>query len=107
MALDSAQKRFSAIHVMCPWRTPAIVPSGTIGQAQRQAILFLYTGILSTAPVVIVAGPIWLWLNGTAYPPLNQVQGSQSGYWLILDGTVVIPTDPKWPAFPRKDDDDL
>lgn len=51
MAIDSPQKRFSAMNHASPWRGPSVLPTGTIGAAQRQAALLLYSGILADAPV--------------------------------------------------------
>lgn len=53
MAVDTAQKRFSAMNTFSPWRGTAVVPSGTISGAVRQAIAFLYSGILAQAGVAI------------------------------------------------------
>jgi hypothetical protein len=53
MALDSAQKRYSAMNTMSPWRGTPALPSGTIGGAIRQAIAFLYSGIVAQAGVTI------------------------------------------------------
>ena len=43
--IDTAAKRFSAINVSCPWRGVSVLPDGTIGQGDRQAAAFLYSGI--------------------------------------------------------------
>lgn len=53
MAIDTAQKRYSAMNIMCPWRHVAVLPSGTVGAAARQTIRWLYAGILATTGVVI------------------------------------------------------
>ena len=50
MALDTQQKRMSAMTPGCPWRGPSVLPTGTIGQAQRQATAYLYSGILAALP---------------------------------------------------------
>ena len=44
MAVDSAAKRASAIHVSEPWRGVMVVPSGTIGDSVRAAVAFMYSG---------------------------------------------------------------
>lgn len=44
--IDTAAKRFSAIHHGNPWRGVATLPTGTIGQASRQSVLWMYSGIL-------------------------------------------------------------
>jgi hypothetical protein len=86
VALDTAAKRFSAMHVMCPWRALSVVPSGTIDQAERQAASWLYSGILAGAPVAPPAGgPVWVWVNGESFPPGDAVQGTQ-GYWMCING---------------------
>lgn len=53
MAVDTAQKRYSAMSMMSPWRTTAVVPSGTIDAAVRQAIAYLYSGILAAGGITI------------------------------------------------------
>lgn len=54
MALDTAQKRHSALYPLSPWRNPCPLP-GTIDQADRQQLAYAYAGILATA-LVVVAG---------------------------------------------------
>lgn len=58
MAIDTAQKRMSAMFIGCPWRGP-LVAAAEVGttQGNRQAAAFLYSGILAGA-AVIVADPI-------------------------------------------------
>ena len=51
MAIDTAEKRYSAIHVTMPWRSASPIPSGAIDQADRQTIAFLYSGILAGGAV--------------------------------------------------------
>jgi hypothetical protein len=46
MAVDSAQKRASALNIMCPWRSILPLPD-TIDQADRQQVTFMYSGILA------------------------------------------------------------
>lgn len=47
--MDTASHRFSAIHTGGPWRGIGTLPSGTVDQAARQAVAFLYAGILAEA----------------------------------------------------------
>ena len=47
MAIDTALKRGSAVHVMMPWRSMLPVPDSTIDQADRQVVPFMYSGILA------------------------------------------------------------
>ena len=59
MALDTAQKRMSAIAPGCPWRGP-LVASAEAGftEGNRRAAAFLYSG-LSAAGVVAPRGLIF------------------------------------------------
>lgn len=45
MAIDTAAKRHSIRHLGMPWRGPAVVPSGTVNQGERQTFLNYYSGI--------------------------------------------------------------
>ncbi len=54
MAIDTAQKRFSAMTALSPWGPVGIVPSGTIDYAARRAIQWLYSGF--SAPVGVTIG---------------------------------------------------
>ena len=45
MAVDTAQKRASATHLIVWAYTPTIFPDGTISQTDRQAATFVYSGI--------------------------------------------------------------
>ena len=49
MAVDTAAKRGSAINPGSPWRSHLPFPDGTIGQGDRQAVAFWYSGILAGA----------------------------------------------------------
>lgn len=53
MALDTAQKRASAMLPMVPFRPILVLPSGTISGAIRQAIALLYSGIAASSSIVI------------------------------------------------------
>lgn len=46
MALDTATKRATAISIGSPWRGILPFPDGAIGQADRLAGLFLYSGMV-------------------------------------------------------------
>lgn len=52
MAMDTDQKRYSAMNTFSPWRGPAALPSGTISVGIRQAIAFLYSGIAAVSVVI-------------------------------------------------------
>ena len=60
MAIDTKDKRASAIDAALPWRTELPDPSGTIGAGARQIIARLYSGILPTPPPSGNSGGEWL-----------------------------------------------
>lgn len=78
MAVDTALKRFSAIHVGQPWRGVAQVPDGTIGQRDRQAAVFLYSGILATSPATTAA------ITGTVTASITEAAIVTGGETIIL-----------------------
>lgn len=53
MAVDTAAKRYSALNVLSPWRGLNYFPTGAVPQAERQAVIYLYSGILAVAPVAV------------------------------------------------------
>lgn len=53
MAIDTAAKRYSALNVLSPWRGLNYFPTGAVPQAERQAVIYLYSGILAVAPVAV------------------------------------------------------
>lgn len=57
MAVDTKNKRSSAIFPGSPWRGMLPAPDGTIDQGDRQATAFVYSGIEAGAPVVESAEP--------------------------------------------------
>lgn len=61
----AAEERFSAMNIACPWRGLNVVPSA-INQAERQAVMFMYSGILATVGTApsryVIAAPFHLWL---------------------------------------------
>jgi hypothetical protein len=56
MAIDTRNKRSSAINPQCPWRGQWPAPDSTIDQADRQHSLWSYAGILATGLVVATEG---------------------------------------------------
>jgi hypothetical protein len=48
--MDTATKRGSAIHIGSPWRGVLPLPDATIDGGDRQAVAFLYSGILAESP---------------------------------------------------------
>lgn len=68
MALNSMQKRMSAMNPACPWRGPledATEAGFNVGN--RQAADFMYSGISSGAAVVIVDTNRLLTILGVGY----------------------------------------
>jgi hypothetical protein len=57
MAADTARKRYSAMHMGCPWRGVLPLPDGTVAQGDRQTVLFLYAGEL-LAEVIVISGKV-------------------------------------------------
>lgn len=55
MAIDTRNKRSSAINILMPWRAQLPAPDGTISQGDRQQVAFCYAGILAAAPLVVAA----------------------------------------------------
>jgi hypothetical protein len=56
MALDTANKRFSAVNVGNPWRGPTYFPTGTVDASERLAVLWLYSGIAAGAEAPVDVG---------------------------------------------------
>lgn len=53
MALDSVNKRYSAVNLGSPWRGLNYLPTGTIDAPERLAIAFLGSSIAAEAPVEV------------------------------------------------------
>lgn len=77
MAIDTRDKRASAIGGSLPWRSVYPLADGTIGQADRQIVSFLYSGILADAPVVAE----------TIYLPRLDIYGSRAAKRLDIFGS--------------------
>jgi hypothetical protein len=56
MAADTALKRYSAMHISMTWRGLNVVPDAAIPQGERQAVMFMYSGILAAAATPVVSG---------------------------------------------------
>lgn len=54
MALDSAAKRCSALHFLMPGYAKAVIPAGTVDQADRQDVIWCYRGISAAALVTLI-----------------------------------------------------
>lgn len=53
MAIDTANKRFSAMLLGMPWRGINCFPSGTVDGAARRALAYLYSGILASGAAAV------------------------------------------------------
>lgn len=84
MAIDSRDKRSSAIHVGLPWRGMYPLPDGTIGQEDRQHAATFYRGVSSLSVILYEAvsllAPtlaVWLYAPATAkalYAPTQAIE---------------------------------
>lgn len=45
MSADTAAKRYSAMNIGAPWRGLNVPPSGSVSAGERNAVMFLYSGI--------------------------------------------------------------
>lgn len=53
----AAIDRYSSMNLGSPWRGLNVVPAASVTQGERQAVMFLYSGILAAAPATpAVAG---------------------------------------------------
>jgi hypothetical protein len=58
--LDTKLKRSSGINPSSPWRSQLpYPPTGTVSQAARQAVAYLYSGILASNPTPPTFKAIW------------------------------------------------
>ena len=62
MAVDTAQKRASAMYPLCPWRQTIPLP-GTITQPDRQQLAYVYSGISAGVLTIFAPAPTqsWVW----------------------------------------------
>jgi hypothetical protein len=51
MAIDTRNKRSSAVSVGSPWRAMLPEPDGAVGQADRQHVALMYSGISAAEAV--------------------------------------------------------
>ena len=56
MAIDSRDKRSSAVNPGSPWRGMLPVADGTVSQADRQHAAYWYRGIAAASPAANVVG---------------------------------------------------
>lgn len=60
MALDTRDKRASAVHVSLPWRGVLPAPDGSVGGADRQQSAFLYRGVAAGGGGAAPAANEWI-----------------------------------------------
>lgn len=76
LALDTALKRASAIHISSPWRGILPLPDGAVTQPDRQTVPFLYSGILAAGAPVVVEGPV----SGSGRTPKIDIEAWRLAY---------------------------
>lgn len=54
MAVDTRAKRMSASQILMPFYLDIVVPDGAIGQSDRQAVAWSYSGIVVTFTAIII-----------------------------------------------------
>jgi hypothetical protein len=67
MALDTAAKRFSIMHLSCPWRMTLPLPDGTLASEDRQQLIYQCTAVGFAAPG---GGGILVPIFGIEWPPI-------------------------------------
>lgn len=76
MAADTANKRYSAMHMGCPWRSALPLPDGSVNSGDRAVMLLLYAGIATGATPV---GGGWAEMVFCYVPGAQQVQSYVPG----------------------------
>jgi hypothetical protein len=61
VAIDTRNKRSSAIHVSLPWRGQEPAPDGALSQADRQHTGLHYAGIAAGGAAAVVTGRVMGW----------------------------------------------
>lgn len=57
MAIDTRDKRASAVAMLMPWLVAPMVPDGSIDGTDKQHVVGVYRGIGSVPPTLIVGQP--------------------------------------------------
>lgn len=81
MPIDTRNKRASAIFPLLPFRGMLPAPDGTIGQADRQQVVFLYAGILAAAPAAGIPGVMPLIVSSRSF----QLVAGERSFQLVVD----------------------
>ncbi len=56
MALNSRQKRMSALNPACPWRGPLVdAPEAGFSEGNRAAAVFMYSGLIAAVVTTYLA----------------------------------------------------
>ena len=76
MAIDTRDRRASAIHIASPWRGILPLSDGTVGQPDRQIVPFFYSGITAGA----AADPS-AWVEATQESETWTARTKQSEIW--------------------------
>ena len=95
MALDTAHKRYAALHVGSPWRSTLPVPDGTIAAADRLQLAYLYSGIAADQLQIQVLFPLRRFI---ARSRRYRVLARERLYRLVALGEYAVQTFPKLPT---------
>ena len=92
MPIDTAAKRHSALSWSEPWRAPPR-PTGSGSQGKRQAVAFMYSGILADSPAIDVPNTGTVVLGGQSSRVLdggysNRVLGGGRSERVIVGGVM-------------------
>ncbi len=77
MNADTPAKRYSAINIGSPWRGLNVVPDVTIPDGERYAVMYLYSGITASPPVVAIL----LTLTDASNLPIPNLTGLRWAWW--------------------------
>lgn len=58
--MDTALKRGSAINIASPWRGILPAPDGSVDQADRQVVPFMYAGISASGAAPVATVDDWI-----------------------------------------------
>lgn len=76
MAIDSRQKRMSAMNPGCPWRGPLVdATESGFSVGNRQAAAYLYSGIASGEAASVTLMPVLLWKAEGEYMHWSTISG--------------------------------
>jgi len=81
LAVDTRDKRASAIHIGLPWRGLLPLPDGTVDQGDRVQAGLFYRALIAE-PAAPITGPCFHWL-GLHQPGIQKLIESETGFQLL------------------------